>query len=346
MISTKSLLELDNGLKEVICSDLKITNITDIHELRNHSILFVKDRKYGEKLLNALLNKKDLPSMAPTFIVSSKYCETFQEEIQTKLSSLKAFQLLSTESFELSLCLLSRTFYEEQRKQWNDQIDGRKQGTVDIHPTVQISPNAFVGKDVTIGKGTIIHDGVKVLSQSSIGEDCEIFPNVVIYPNSQIGHRVRIHANSTIGSDGFGYNFINGSHQKIYHFGGVVIGDEVEIGSSSSVDTGTFSPTIIGKGTKLDNLVQIAHNVRLGEGVIICAQSGVAGSTSVGDFTVVGGSTAITDHINVGKGCQIGGKAGVTGDLEDGAIVSGYPARPVKEWLRGVAYIRKMSQRK
>jgi UDP-3-O-[3-hydroxymyristoyl] glucosamine N-acyltransferase len=327
-------------------SKLDINQITDVRSLVDNGILFVKDRKNAKKLFEQLATKEQVDKLAPTFIVSKKYLEGFLEELPQNVSALKEYNLVSTENFDLSLCALSKEFFVIEKAQWNDEIDGRKQGTVDIHPSSVISPNSFLGKDVVIGENCVIHDGVRILSKTTIGDNTEIFPNVVIYQKTNIGKNVRIHANTTVGSDGYGYNFINGVHEKIYHMGGVEIGDNVEIGSGSTIDMGTFSPTVIGSGTKLDNLVQIAHNVQLGNGVIICSQSGVAGSTTIGDFTVIGGATAVTDHIEVGKGCQIGGKSGVTGNLEDGAIVSGYPARPVKEWLRGVAYLRKASQKK
>lgn len=341
-----ALVEKFSELKLEIDAKLDVRSITDFRTLQNECILFVKDKKNGKKLFAQLSALEGLSDLKPTFIVSSKYFEAFKEELPQEVSGLNSYNLVSTENFDLSLCQLSKEFYLEEKLQWNDEIDGRKQGTVDIHPSSIISPNCFIGKDVVIGENCIIHDGVRILSNTTIGSGTEILPNVVIYQKTNIGKNVRIHANTTIGSDGFGYNFVNGAHHKIYHFGGVEIGDDVEIGAGSTVDMGTFSPTTVGAGTKLDNLVQVAHNVQLGKGVIICSQSGVAGSTTVGDFTVIGGATAVTDHITVGKGCQIGGKTGVTGDLEDGAIVAGYPARPVKEWLRGVAYIRKVSQKK
>ena len=341
-----NLLDKFSNLKLHSDAKFEISTISDFRTLQGNSILFVKDKKNGKKLIDILKTSSRLSNLQFTFIVKDQYVEEFKENLSHEVPSLTLYNLISTDDFDLCLCQLSKEFFEKEKRSWNDEIDGRKLGTVDIHPSAIISPNSFIGKDVTIGENCIIHEGVRILSKSTIGNGAEIFPNVVIYQKTQIGNNVRIHANTTVGADGFGYNFVNGVHHKIYHFGGVQIGDDVEIGAGSTVDMGTFSPTIIGEGTKLDNLVQVAHNVQLGKGVIICSQSGVAGSTTVGDFTVIGGATAVTDHITVGKACQIGGKTGVIGDLEDGAIVAGYPARPVKEWLRGVAYLRKVSQKK
>ena len=149
-----------------------------------------------------------------------------------------------------------------------------------------------------------------------------------------------------IGSDGFGYNFDQGEHLKIWHIGGVVIGNDVEVGACTTIDSGTFTPTLLGDGSKLDNQVQIAHNCKLGRGVIMCGQSGLAGSATLGDYTLVGGKAAVGPGFTLGDRCQIGGAAVVNNDWPDDSILGGHPARPVKEWLRGVAHLRKEALKK
>ena len=181
------------------------------------------------------------------------------------------------------------------------------------------------------------------MSGVEIHEGTEIFPNTVVYRNVKIGKHVRIHGNCTIGADGFGYNFKNGEHLKVWHMGSVIIHDHVEIGAGTCIDSGTFSPTIIGAGSKIDNLVQIGHNCRLGKGVILCGQSGLAGSCSLGDYVVLGGKAAVGNGVTVGKASQIAGNAGVISNIGDGVVVGGFPARDIKEWMKGVAYVRKHS---
>lgn len=177
-------------------------------------------------------------------------------------------------------------------------------------------------------------------------EGSEIFSNVVVYRNVKIGKSVRIHANCSIGSDGFGYNFFKGQHLKVWHMGSVIIEDQVEIGANSCIDGGTFSPTVIGHGTKIDNQVQIGHNCRLGRGVIMCGQSGLAGSCIIGDYTVMGGRAAVAPGIIIGKAAQVAGNAGVISNVGDGEVVGGFPARDIKEWMKGIALVRKLSLKK
>jgi len=180
-----------------------------------------------------------------------------------------------------------------------------------------------------------------LMAGSEVGDGTIIFPNVVIYPLVKIGKSVRIHAGSIIGGDGFGYHFFNGAHQKIWHVGGVIIEDEVELGAHVTIDCGTFSPTFIGAGSKLDDQVHVAHNCYVGKGVILCGQVGMAGSSTVLDYSIIGGKTAITNDIVIGKQCKVAGMAGVSQDWPDGSIIAGHPARKLNEWLRGVAFLRK-----
>jgi UDP-3-O-[3-hydroxymyristoyl] glucosamine N-acyltransferase len=235
---------------------------------------------------------------------------------------------------------LSLPFYQNIKESWNDEVDGRQMGTVDIDPSSWIAQHVFIGKDVVIGKNVRIYPGVRILSGSSIGDDCELFPGVTIYQNVKIGNAVRIHGNTTIGADGFGYNFRDGIHHKLWHMGGVIIGDNVEIGANSCVDGGTFSPTLIGAGSKFDNHVQVGHNCIIGSGVILCGHVAIGGSSELGDFTVFGGKSGMGHAMKLGKACQVGGGALVNRDWPDGSVLGGHPARPLKEWMKGLAYVR------
>ena len=163
---------------------------------------------------------------------------------------------------------------------------------------------------------------------------------------SKIGNSCRIHSGTTIGSDGFGYHFKNGEHHKIWHFGGVVIEDNVEIGANCSIDQGTFSPTFIQSGVKIDNLVQIAHNVNVAPGVILCGQVGLAGSSEVGAFSVLGGKAGLADGKKIGQASQVAGAGMVLSDIGEGSKVGGHPARPLNEWLKGVAFLRRAIKEK
>lgn len=243
----------------------------------------------------------------------------------------------------ISMSKLSAPFYERKVRGLNSWHDGRQSGEAQVDPTSLIAQGVFLGENVKIGANVRIHAGVVISSHCEIGEGSEIYPNVTIYPFTKIGKHVRLHGGSTIGADGFGYNFDAGVHHKVWHFGGVVLGDHVEIGANSCVDSGTFSPTLIGAGSKLDNHVQIGHNCQLGHGVIVCGHVALGGSTKLGDFTVVGGKAGFGNGLTLGKACQVAGGALVNCDWPDGSVVAGHPARPLKEWLKGVAWLRKES---
>ena len=170
-----------------------------------------------------------------------------------------------------------------------------------VDASAHVGPHCVVGPRSKIGARTALTAGVVVTSDCKLGEDCLLFPNVTIYAGTEIGHRVRIHAGTVIGSDGFGYVFDAGTHRKIPQVGNVIIGDDVELGANVTVDRGALGPTVIGKGTKVDNLVQIAHNVRIGEHSIIVAQAGIAGSATLGKYNIVGGQAGIAGHLKIGR---------------------------------------------
>ena len=203
-----------------------------------------------------------------------------------------------------------------------------------IDPTAHIGPHCTVGERVKIGANAVLQSGNFIGDDAVIGDETNLFSNVTIYPRTQIGKRVRIHAGAVIGSDGFGYVFDSGFHRKVPQVGNVVIGDDVEIGSNTSVDRGALGSTIIGKGTKIDNLVQVGHNVELGEYCILCAQVGIAGSAKLGKYTVLAGQVGIAGHLKIGNQVTIGSKSGVMHNIRDGEKWLGIPAQPDKQAKR------------
>jgi len=215
-----------------------------------------------------------------------------------------------------------------------------------IHPSADIAPTARVDVSAYVGPGCVVGDGVTIgartalLGGNHVGRDCQLgddvrlYPNVVLYGRTQVGHRVAIHAGTVIGADGYGYVFDQGRHRKMLQVGNVVIEDDVEIGANSAIDRAALGSTIIGAGTKIDNLVHVAHNVVFGKHCLIMGQCGFAGSTQFGDYCVIASQSGVTGHLKIGHQVTVGGKSGVTRDLADGQTVLGYPAVPDKQAKR------------
>jgi UDP-3-O-[3-hydroxymyristoyl] glucosamine N-acyltransferase len=195
-------------------------------------------------------------------------------------------------------------------------------GDVDVHPGVTI------GDEVQVGDGTTILPGSHILAGCRIGRDVTIGPAAVLYEDTIVGDRVIIHGGAVIGTNGFGYQQVDGRHVLGPQLGYVEIGPDVEIGAGTTIDRGTYGPTTIGDGTKIDNLVQIAHNCRIGRHNLICSQVGIAGSTTTGDYVVMGGQAGVRDHVHIGHRAMLSAMAGVTNDVPDGAAMMGIPATP------------------
>ncbi|HEY5041081.1 MAG TPA: UDP-3-O-(3-hydroxymyristoyl)glucosamine N-acyltransferase, partial [Verrucomicrobiae bacterium] len=211
-----------------------------------------------------------------------------------------------------------------------------------IDPTAHVGPHCTVGERVKLGANCVLQSGDFIGDDSVLGDDTNLFPNVTIYARSQIGRRVRIHSGTVIGSDGFGYVFDTSFHRKVPQIGNVIIGDDVEFGSNVSVDRGALGSTVIGKGTKIDNLVHIAHNVEIGEHSILCGQVGIAGSAKLGSYVVLAGQVGIAGHLKIGNRVTIGSKAGVMHNIPDGETWIGMPAQPDRQAKRVVIAIQRL----
>ena len=213
-----------------------------------------------------------------------------------------------------------------------------------IPAEISIGPHVCIGDNVRLGNRVAIHPGVVIGNDVVIGDDCLIYPNVTIYHSCSIGARNIIHSGTVIGSDGFGFatDRKTGTHVKWPHVGTVLIEDDVEIGANVTIDRGTFGKTHIMKGTRIDNLVQIGHNVKVGENSVIVALVGIAGSASLGRNVVLGGQAGVKGHIHLDDYSTVAAKAGVNSSLPKGSVVSGFPAIPHKEWLKAVILFTKL----
>lgn len=210
------------------------------------------------------------------------------------------------------------------------------------HPHTGVHPAAHVDPSASVGLGTVIYPGVVVGPEVSIGRDCLLYPNVVIYDRCVLGDRVVVHAGSVIGADGFGYATSGGVHYKIPQVGNVVLEDDVEIGANCTIDRAALGSTLVGKGTKIDNLVTLGHNVRTGPGCLIVAQAGIAGSTTLGHHVVLGGQVGVAGHIEIGDGAMAGAQCGIISSVEAGQIVLGAPHMPAREARRVYAIFREL----
>ncbi|MEK6249901.1 MAG: UDP-3-O-(3-hydroxymyristoyl)glucosamine N-acyltransferase [Planctomycetales bacterium] len=209
---------------------------------------------------------------------------------------------------------------------------------------VEIYPGATVGDEVDIGPHATIHAGVTIMADCKLGADVVIYPNVVLYENTLLGDRCIIHAGAILGAFGFGYQMVAGRHLLSAQLGHVCVGNDVEIGAGTTIDRGTYGPTVIGEGTKIDNLVMIAHNCRIGRHNIICSQVGIAGSASTGDYVVMAGQVGIRDHVHIGAQATLGAMAGITSDVPEGEVYIGIPATPHREQALQLAALSRLPE--
>lgn len=286
-----------------------------------------------------------------TFLANSKYMPLFETTkasiilVPANFSIPSEKTLIRTEDPSYSFSLVMEALHPELQK--------HPQG---IHPSAFVDESASLGENVSIGtcavieadamigSNTIIYAGAYIGHNTKIGKDCIIYPNVTIRERCEIGDRVIIHSGTVIGADGFGFTTIDGKHKKIPQLGTVLIEDDVEIGSNVSIDRARFDKTIIKRGAMIDNLVQIAHNVIIGENSIVVSQVGISGSTELGKNVILAGKVGVVGHIKIADNVVVGAKGGVSKDLTKPGQYWGVPAKPIKQDLKEKAAIQKLPE--
>ena len=243
-----------------------------------------------------------------------------------------------------ALARLLALFYPEEREFRGVSPDAFIGPGAAVAEGATVYPGAYVGKDARVGRGSVLYPGVYLGPAAVVGEDCVLYPNVTVYRRCLIGSRVILHAGVVVGSDGFGFANPGIENRKVPQVGIVQIDDDVEIQANTTIDRGTLGKTWIQRGAKIDNLVQIAHNVVIGENSVVVAQVGISGSTRLGKRVIIGGQAGLVGHIQVGDNVMIAARAGVNKDIPASRVMSGAPAIPHAEWLRLNAHIMRLPE--
>ena len=301
--------------------DVSLNCVSDPKQANENSVIFLDNDKFLSFVLE---------TQAGLIIANSKFKQAL-ENITTNL-------LLVDNAYQ-SILILIHFWLKSEEGEFVTNIHH----TAVINPKVKLPENVIIGaytyidEDVKLGEYTKIDAFCSIGAKTQIGEHCHIYPHVTMYPDTIVGDNVYIHSGSVIGADGFGYLLMNGLQQKIPQIGQVIINNNVEIGANTTIDRGTISPTIIGEGTKIDNLVQIGHNCVIGKHCILCAQVGLAGSTILGDYVYLAGQVGLAGHLTIGDGAMVGAQSGVASDLEKGGKYFGYPAREAMQMKKIMA---------
>jgi UDP-3-O-[3-hydroxymyristoyl] glucosamine N-acyltransferase len=302
---------------------IEITGVAGISEAREEDITFLS----GVKLIKELKKSRAAAVLVKNFVPGI-------EKPQVK-----------TNNPHYAFAKLLGHFYSRSIQHRGISNNAFISPEAEIARDVTIYDFTYISEKVKIASGAVIFPGVFIGESCSIGEGCTIYPNVTIRENTFIGNRVIIHPNAVIGSDGFGYVFEDGRHYKIPQVGTVRIEDDVEIGAGVTIDRATTGTTVIGKGTKIDNLVQIGHNVQVGSNVILVAQVGIAGSSQIGDGVILGGQVGVADHAVIEAGTMVAAKSGVMGEVKRG-VYGGAPMIPHRDWLKATALFAKLPELK
>jgi UDP-3-O-[3-hydroxymyristoyl] glucosamine N-acyltransferase len=304
--------------------DLRITTVAPLFDARAEQLSFLSNRKYAAQLAEtkagAILVPEDLEGEDerwirvddPYFAIARIMTRWFSVRPMTKGVSPKASIAASAKLGE----------------------------------NVAVGPFVTIGENVVVGNNVTIFQGASIEADSNVGDDCILYPNVVIYDGTRIGRRCIIHAGVVVGSDGYGFAMHDGKHYKIPQIGIVRIEDDVEIGAGTTIDRAALGETVIGEGTKIDNLVQIGHNVKIGKHCLLVSQVGIAGSTELGDHVFVAGQSGFSGHLKIGHRVQVAAKSAVLEDVPDDTKVMGSPAMPFNEFARRHAAVKRLARKK
>ena len=325
----KTLIELTNLLNGLLVGDGSVvaSGVSPIHNAEATDITFLEN---PEKV--ALLEK----SKACAVIVP-KSMDTFPEDRRPRIPYIMVEQVLPSFETVVRLFLpkpvvLARSVSPE----------AAVAASARVGKNVSIGPHCVIGDDVEIGDDCTIYGGVHLFEHCRIGAGTTIYPNAVLYENTIVGKNCIIHSNAVLGAFGFGYDSSKGIHKLSSQLGNVILSDSVEIGACSTIDRGTYGSTKIGEGTKVDNLVMIAHNCKIGKYNLICAHTGIAGSTTTGDYVVMAGRVGVRDHVHIGDRTVLGAMAGIMGDVPENARWVGIPATPEKEQMKKQVALAKL----
>ena len=315
-------------------ADTPITAVGPIETAGENEVTFIRDSKQFETVAVAAAEEKRQAYL--------QKCRAGAVIVGKRIDNLTRPQLI-VESVDTAI-IEALNLFAPKLKAVSEGIDPTAKigENVKIAEGVFVGPNVVIADEVEIGGDTFIAGGCKIGQNSRIGKNCRLDGNVVVYHNCTIGNNVIIQANSTIGSTGFGYFLINNAHKLIPHNGGVVIEDFVEIGANCCIDRAKLGNTIIGAGTKIDNLVQIAHNVVIGKCCLIAGQSGISGSCKLGDGVVLAGQVGLADNIEIGDGTIVGAQSGVMADVPAGRQIAWTPAIEKKELWRVIGSVMRL----
>lgn len=301
--------------------DTEVSGVSDLKEIKSGTLVFVFDRKNLE-----IAEKSPAAALVTSFeeVGASKPAVVVKKP---RLAQAKILQL-----------------FQPHEKLTDEREKAYIHTTAVMGSNVVVSPFCYLGQDVEIGDGTTLYPGVYVGPHSKIGKNCKFLPGVVIREGSVLGDRVTLEGGVVIGGDGFGYQKEGEKNMKVPQIGNVVIGDDVEVGANSTIDRATLGSTVIGKGTKIDNMVHIAHNCRIGENCIVVAGTGISGSVEIGDRVTLAGQVGTVGHIQIGSDSLVLARSGITKDVPSGSQISGFPARSHRQELKIQALIEKLPE--
>jgi UDP-3-O-[3-hydroxymyristoyl] glucosamine N-acyltransferase len=309
-------------------ASLAIQGVAAIHKAGPNEITFAADEKHLRQLRSS----------------SAGACLISRQSRGDNLAGIGAALVFVDDPQDACVTLAREFRPQPQPAKIGISPEARISRTAAIGPDCHIYPGAFVDDDVEIGSGCVLFPGVYVGRGCRIGNDCTLYPYAVLYPDVRLGSRVIIHASAVLGADGFGYRFRDDRFERIPQIGWVEVADDCEIGACTTIDRGMIGPTLIGEGTKLDNLVMIGHNCELGKHNAFASQVGLAGSVTTGDYVRCAGQVGVADHVHLGRGCTLGAKAGIHKSIPEGDTQIGYPARPEQEQLRIVMATGKLPE--